>query len=46
MPCCKYCECFENCEDRVECCENCAYLNGSECTREEDSEKYTGEEEE
>lgn len=46
MPCCKACECMESCEDRVECCDMCAYFDEGECTREEAAEKYTGEEEE
>jgi len=46
MPCCKYCECIESCTDRVECCDMCPYYDEGDCTREEDAEKYTGEEEE
>jgi hypothetical protein len=46
MPCCGKCECFESCEDRVECCENCYYFEGGECLKEDEEGKYTGEEEE
>jgi hypothetical protein len=46
MPCCKHCECHETCEDKVDCCDNCAFWNGTECTLEEEESKFTGEEEE
>jgi hypothetical protein len=36
---------MESCEDRVECCDNCAYWNGTECILEYEEDKYTGEEE-
>jgi len=46
MPCCKNCECFETCVDRVECCDMCPYYDNGECNRETDmGNKYTGEEE-
>jgi len=47
MLCCKYCECFETCVDRVECCDMCPYFDNNECTHENEIvERFSGEEEE